>query len=346
MKKLRAGVVGCGAIAHHCHIPGYQNNKSCELVAVADPDTKNRETAMEKFGVPKGYASVEDMLDEENLDCVSIGSPNKFHAEHAIYAIKSGCHVLCEKPLCMSMKDARAIMRAAEKSDKIFMTAFTHRLYKGNEKAKRLVEKGEIGDPFMIRIRFAHQGPMAGWAMSDWFFNADKAGGGALFDMGIHGIDLATSYMGRIEKVNAMVATLQHEIELDDNAILQFTFENGALGYLEVGWTSKVGFFGVEIYGSEGALVVDYLGEAYVLTGKTLPSGKRQVRRRVIEKEPGQGGWDVEIDYFVRAIKKGEQPEIGLEAGVHALEVALGAYESSRKGKTVSLVKNTQNKST
>ncbi|MGC9328680.1 MAG: Gfo/Idh/MocA family protein [Candidatus Hinthialibacter sp.] len=335
MKKIRAAVIGCGAIAHHCHIPGYLKNRSAELVALVDPSAKNRKIACETFGVDKAYKSIEQLFQNEEIDAVSVASPNMFHAEHAVAALKQGCHVLCEKPLALSLKEARAMEAAAQKAGTIFMVAFSNRLYRGNIKAKQRLEKGVIGKPYMIRIRFAHQGPMPGWAMSNWFYAPDKAGGGAMFDMGIHAIDLAAYYFGPIRRVNAMTATLEKKISLEDVALLQFEFDNGLLGYSESGWISKQGFSGVEIHGSEAALIVDYVEGAYILSGETTPSGKRVMRKKMFEKNPVVGGWDVEIDHFIRAIRKGEQPEMNLEAGVQALKVALAAYESAQKGKTV-----------
>ncbi len=335
MKKLRAAVIGCGAIGHFCHIPGYANNKSCDLVALVDPSTKNRKSACEKFNVERGYKDIDQLFKKEELDVVSVCSPNAFHASNAITALNNGCHVLCEKPLCLTMKEAATLKRAAKKAGTIFMVAFSHRFNQGNIKARRAIDNGKIGKPFMIRLRFAHEGPMAGWAMTDWFYKPEKAGGGALFDMGIHAIDLASYYMGTIKKVNAMTGTLEKKISLDDNAILQFEFESGKLGYAEVGWTSKQGFSGVEIYGSEGAIVMDYVNGVSLITGSTNPSGKRTVKTRTIEKEPAKGGWDIEIDHFIKCIRRGEQPEMGLDAGIDALRVALGAYESAKKGKTI-----------
>ncbi len=337
MKKLKAAVIGCGAIAHNCHLPGYQKNKWCDLAAVADPLKQNLKIAQEKYEIQNGYLDALEMLEKERPDVVSVASPNTYHAEQAIAALKLGCHVLCEKPLCASMKEANAMKKAADKAGTIFMVAFSNRLYKGNIKTKKALEAGKIGEPFMIRIRFAHEGPFPGWAMSDWFYNPAKAHGGALFDMGIHAIDLAAFYMGKIVKVNAMIGTLAKEIELEDNAIMQFQFASGKMGYAESGWTSKQGFAGVEIYGSEGALVIDYNGTAQLITGSTTAAGKRTVRRKTIEKNPLEGGWPIEIDYFINAIRKNQQPDIGLETGIDSLRVALGAYESSKKEKTITV---------
>ncbi len=337
MKPYRAVVIGCGAIAHHCHIPGYQNNKWCELAAVADPSTKNLKIAKETFKIEKGYRDPLEMLEKEKPDLVSVGSPNIYHAEQAIAALEAGCHVLCEKPLCVSMKEAENIRKAAEQAGTIFMVAFSNRLYRGNIKAKKALDSGKIGESYMIRIRFAHEGPSPGWAMSDWFYSPEKAHGGAMFDMGIHAIDLAAYYLGKIKKVNAMMGTLAKKIKLEDNAILQFGFASGKLGYAEVGWTSKQGFAGVEINGSEGALVVDYTNTARIITGTTSPSGKQVVRSKTIEKNPTEGGWDIEIDHFVDAVRKNKQPDMDLEAGIDSLRVALGAYESAQKEKMITV---------
>ena len=91
MKKLRAAVIGCGAIAHHCHIPGYQKNRSCELVALVDPSPKNLKLACDTFGVENGYKSLDRLFKEREIDVVSVASPNAFHAEHAVAALENGC---------------------------------------------------------------------------------------------------------------------------------------------------------------------------------------------------------------------------------------------------------------
>ena len=337
MKKVRALVIGCGAIAHNCHLLGYDSDKDCEIVAVADPSPKNRKSAQEKFKIGKAYTSVEDMLKHESADCISITSPNAFHAEHAVMALKKGLHVLCEKPLCTNKKEITQIMRADKQADVLFMTAFTNRFYKGTQKAKQQIEAGKIGKPYMIRVRFAHEGPKD-WMMSKSFFNPAQAVGGALFDMGIHAIDLAQWLYGPIAKVSAITATLQHKIPMEDNVILQFQFQSGALGYAEAGWTSKQGFAGVEIMGSEAGIVVDYNKNTTVrIVGSTDPAGNRKEKRATLVKNALDGGWPAQMKYFLQCVRKGVQPDCGVHAGAAAVRVALGAYESHHKNKIVKL---------
>ena len=337
MKKLRAAVIGCGAIAHHCHIPGYLADKACEVVALSDPSKENLQHAMNQFGIGQGYTDTARMLKEEKPDLVSVCSPNRFHAEQAILALEAGCHVLCEKPLCLSRTEANRLQKAHHKAKTLFMVAFSHRFFKGNIKARQALERGDIGKLFMLRIRFAHQGPDNDWMMSKSFFTPSLAGGGALFDMGIHAIDLSMYFFGKIKKLSAMMGTLVKKIPMEDNAILQFTFESGNLGYAEVGWTTKQGFSGIELYGSEGCIVIDYNGEAYRLSGSTAASGKRTVRKTVIEKIPLTGGWPAQMEHFIRCVRRGEQPEMDLEAGIESMKVALAAYESCKKGKIITL---------
>ena len=335
MAKLRAAVIGCGAIAHHCHLLGFQKNKRCELVAAAEPSSARRNLAEEKFGVLRTYRSAETMFKNEELDVVSVCSPNVYHAEQAIMALEHGCHVICEKPLCLSVAEAEKIRKARDKAGTLFMTAFSNRFYRGTSKAKRIIEKGDIGEPFMSRVRFAHGGPQPGWAMSNWFYDPAKAGGGAMLDMGIHAIDLATYFLGPITAVSACVGTLAKPIKVDDNAVMILEFDGKRLGYIEVGWTSKPGYTGAEIYGSEGSMFVDYLKGLSVLRGRTLPDGSVKNSWRTIDKTPATGGWEVEIDYFLRHVRKGIQPEASLEAGIDALAVALAAYKSAKTGKRV-----------
>ena len=120
----------------------------------------------------------------------------------------TGCHLFCEKPIALSMKEAAAMAAPLKRNRVRMMTGFTHRFLAGNEKAKELLDAGAIGRPFMIRIRFAHEGPQPGWAMSDWFYNPRKAGGGACLDMGIHAYDLCEFYLGRVASVQANIRTI------------------------------------------------------------------------------------------------------------------------------------------
>lgn len=337
-KKFKAGVIGCGSIAQALHLPGYANHPAVELAAACDPVEQRREEAVSRFGVERTYSDYREMLESEQLDVVSVATPNRFHAEQAVAALKAGAHVLLEKPAALSMKEIAQIKAAVGKSGKVLIVGYSHRFHRGNLKAKRMVEAGVIGEPYMIRVRFAHMGPIPGWAKSDWFYEPKLAGGGALLDMGIHAIDQCLWFGGPVRSVQAAAGTLRKDIKLDDNALLVLEFASGkALGYIEVGWTSPTGFNGVEILGDKGSIVIDHANGMTLTTGKSTPDAKARIQRKtkLIDPKPTTGGWSAEVPELIKHIRLGSDRGHGIDAGGAALAVALAAYESSRTGKRV-----------
>jgi UDP-N-acetylglucosamine 3-dehydrogenase len=339
VKIWRAGVIGCGAIAQALHLPGYLRTPGVELSAACDPSPQRRREAARMGGADfRAYADHREMLASEQLDVVSVATPNRFHAEHAVAALEAGAHVLLEKPAALSMQEIRRIGQAVKRSGRLLVMGFSQRFYRGNQRMRKLIAEGAIGEPYMFRARLAHRGPLAGWAKSDWFHDPVLAGGGALLDLGIHVIDQCLWLMGPVRSVQAKAATLRKEILVDDNAVLLLEFERPrALGYIEAGWTSPAGFQGIEIMGDKGVLRQDYAGQTTLTTGRISANVriKPKLRTRIIDRDPRKGGWDTEVTEVVRALRAGSDLGCGIEAGGAALAVALAAYESSRTGKRV-----------
>jgi predicted dehydrogenase len=244
--------------------------------------------------------------------------------------------VLLEKPAALSMKEIAAIRAAQKATSRQLIVGFSHRFMAGPRKAKALLEQGAIGEPFMIRVRFAHCGPYPGWAQGPWFYKPEQAGGGAMLDMGIHAIDLCNWLMGPVDSVAAQVGTLRKNIEVDDNAVMALNFASGtALGYIEVGWTSPAGFSGIEIMGDDGCITVDYAHGMSVTTGRITPDQKARtgLKTRKLNLAPTKGGWATEITEVVNAMRRGDDMNMGIDAGGEALAVALAGYESALTGK-------------
>ncbi|MCC6796136.1 MAG: Gfo/Idh/MocA family oxidoreductase [Candidatus Hydrogenedentes bacterium] len=337
IERYRAAVIGAGAIAQACHIPGYIRNKHSELVAFVDPALARHKEIEENFPGVRGYTSLDEMLAKEKPNVVSVCTPNKYHAACTIAALNAGCHVLCEKPIAASLQEADLMIAAAKQARKKLMIGFTNRLYRGPQKCKALLQKKTIGKPFMIRVRFAHGGPYPGWAKDKWFYEPDIAAGGVMLDMGIHAIDLALWLFGPIAAVSAKAATLIKRIPVDDNALLLLEFKNGALGYIEVGWTSKPGFTGFELYGTEGSLICDYVHGLKLCSGKASAGADSVNEWEMLDDKPATGGWPIEIDHWMDIVMGKEKLTMDGAAGRAALEVALAAYKSSRAGKRVAI---------
>jgi len=335
MTKLKAAVIGAGAIAHHCHLPGYQQHPDCQLVALAETDPSRAARAAERFGVPTTYHDYRQMLQHEQLDAVSVCTPNYLHREMAEAVARRGIHLLLEKPVALSVADAVAIRQAVRDARVQCMVAFTHRFRHGNQQAKHLIADGTIGEPFMIRVRFAHRGPQPGWAMSDWFYRRAKSGGGALLDMGIHAMDICRYMLGPVESVSALVGTLRKDIEVDDNAVLSLEFASKrAFGYIEVGWTSCPGFTGLEIYGDKGTIIVDYAKPVEVILGSAGPDGVDRTERQHLPPPAGPQGWPLQMACFIDCIRDRRDVPVGIDEGVAATAVAEAAARSAESGKS------------
>jgi predicted dehydrogenase len=218
------------------------------------------------------------------------------------------------------------------------MIGFSHRMNNSNKVVKEILERGDIGNPFMIRVRFAHNGPFPGWAKSDWFYKPELAGGGALFDMGIHAIDLCNWMIGKVTTVTAEMSALRKPIAVDDNAVMTLKFGDRAMGYIEVGWTSGPGFLGLEIYGDNGSIINDYNAPLRICTGKSTPDPSEVVMEwSEVEVPKTADSWAVEMDYFMDTIIKGDIIPIDISAGMDALAVALAAMQSAKSGERVYL---------
>lgn len=336
-KKYQVGVVGGGAIAQALHIPGYAVSPHCELAAIVDPSPARLKEIRDKgWKFRSEYQDYRKMLAAEKLDVVSVCTPNKFHAEVAIAALESGADLLLEKPVAMNLKEARAIERAAAKSGRRVMVGFSHRFNSMNIAAKKAIESGKIGNPFMIRVRFAHTGPMAGWAKSDWFFRPTLAGGGALMDMAVHAFDTVQWLIGPVTSIYAQTATLRHNIPLDDNVVAVLEFGKSCLGYIECGWTSPAGFVGIEIMGDHGAICCDYSkGYATLTTQKSTAAGTGKAR--VTKLSVNSSSWSGEMKYFTETLATKKPFVPGLDAGIATQKLIEGAYKSAKTGRKVTL---------
>ena len=337
-KKFRIGVIGVGAVAQAGHIPGYAAAKNCVLDAVADPERRCLKQVRDAgYAFGREYADYREMLRKEDLHAVSICTPNAFHKEIAVACAKKGLTILLEKPVALTVAEARAIAAAEAKYGARIMAGFTHRFNDLNIAAKAALKAGTIGRPFMFRVRFAHTGPWPGWAKTDWFYNPKLAGGGAMLDMAIHAFDLVQWYHKPVTAVQAKVATLRKNIAVDDNAVAILEFPDKCLAYVECGWTSPSGFLGVEVMGDKGSITVDYRAATAVMTaGVSLPSGETSMKDTVLAGNPANP-WAAEMKYFTSMLGQRRKLTPGMDAGLSSLKVTLACYKSSDTGRRVAI---------
>jgi len=275
-----------------------------------------------------------------DVDCVIVAAPNKFHAPITIAALEAGKHTICEKPLARNPKEARAMVDAAKRNKVFLKTGSNLRYFSNIKKAKELIDKKAIGRPLFIRGWIGHDGKKV---LHAWNVKRDIAGGGTMLDNGAHILDLFRWFTGDFSDCFGYVRTLQMPIDVEDNGMGLFRTRDGRMAFIQSSWTEWSGYMYMEVYGSEGSILIDNRGERTAGAGKwfitsntvhTTKEGTRQVFD--YSAEPPQS-YELELRDFIERIKKGRQPMASGYDGMKVIEMVDGIYKSSKTGRVVKL---------
>ncbi|MFS0904955.1 Gfo/Idh/MocA family protein [Priestia aryabhattai] len=334
MTKVKIGVIGCGSIAQHRHLPEYKMNEQVELVAVCDINAERTNSVAQQYGV-KAYTNYEELLASGTVEAVSVCTPNYLHAPISVAALNSGVHVLCEKPMATSEEEAKAMIEAAKTNGKKLMIGHNQRFVASHQKARELIEKGEIGKIYSFRTAFGHGGP-EGWSVDgkeSWFFKKDEAFIGAMGDLGVHKTDMLRYILGEeIVEVGAFVESNAKDFaNVDDNAVCVLKTESGIIGTLAASWA----YNGKEdnstiVYGEKGILRLEddpkYSLVAQYATGEVVNYELGKIQSN---DEGGQSNSHV-IEQFVDAVAEDKESPVPGEEGLKSLAVILAALKSSQ----------------
>jgi len=195
VRQLGIGIIGSGGIARNAHMPGY---KACEaqgvkIVACSDVNPDTARLAADQFEVPHVFTDYREMLALDEVDAVSICTPNYLHMQPTIDALEAGKHVLVEKPLAMNAVEGHAMVHAAKRTGMKLQVGFMTRFQSAPQALKRFIEAGEMGDIYFARAQAMRRRGIPGWGV---FTQKDKQGGGPLIDIGVHILDLTLWLMG------------------------------------------------------------------------------------------------------------------------------------------------------
>lgn len=341
--SIKVGIIGCGKIAQVRHIPEYEANPDAEIAGLYDLNQERAKELAEKYGAA-AYASYEELLADPEIDAVSVCAANNAHAEISIAALNAGKHVLCEKPMAVTLEECEAMVAAAKKAGRYLMIGQNQRLAKAHSKAKELIAQGEIGKVLTFRTIFGHGGPET-WSVDPgknvWFFDKTKAAMGAMADLGIHKTDLIQYILGeKVVETQAVLATLDKRdasgelIGVDDNAICIYKMEGGAIGTMTASWT----YYGAEdnttiIYGTKGMMRL-YDDPEYAVKIIYADGTRTDYQIDKIQTNDNQLSSGV-IDLFVQSLVENTPPEISGESVLSAMKAVFASIESSKTGKTI-----------
>ena len=343
---LKWGVIGASGIADRRTIPeAIMPSDQAELVALLDATMEKAREIGQKYGVENCLDDPQKFLAMDEIEAVYIGTPVHLHEEEVIACANAGKHVLCEKPLGLTVRECENMIEACQRNGVKLMVGYMMRFHAHHQKLKQMIDNGDLGQPVFGRAELTCWYPEIEGA---WRQDLKLSGGGALMDMGTHCIDLLRMLLGEVTQVTAFMDTLTFKYPLEDTATVLLKFENGAQGLVD-------NMFNVpdaaaqnilEIYGTQGVVIADHtVGQdaggnmtAY-LTGPAGEYDASQVREgedlgRPVEVEP-INMYRAEVEHFTDCIEQNREPLITGEEAIKILRIALAAYESARSGKTI-----------
>ena len=342
--RIRWGVIASGGIARRRTIPeGIVPAKNAELVAVFGRNQKTNAEVAEEFGA-RAAASLDELL-ALDLDAVYVASPNHAHLEQTRRVAAAGKHVFCEKPLGLSVAEARHMMQVCRKAKVQLGTAFMMRFHSRHQVALRLIQSGKLGQPVYARAQLSCWYPPLRGA---WRQIPKLAGGGALMDLAGHCLDLLEMFFGPIAAVSCIVNHTVHDYRTEDSGAVLARFKNGATATVDA-------FFCIpdsssknrlELYGTRGSILAegtigqDNGGEMLAF----LEGGKKY---RAEQARPTDGGlviapkavntYRAEIETFSQALLDGRDTDESARAGLRSQIVLSACYESARRRKEIKI---------
>ncbi|TJY42152.1 Gfo/Idh/MocA family oxidoreductase [Cohnella pontilimi] len=327
---MKIGMISFAHMHAYSYAHALKRNPDAELAGITDDDPERGRRMAEELGIP-WFERTEELLAAS--DAVVICSENAKHAEYTIQAANAGKHILCEKPISTNVKDAEAMIEAAERNGVQLMIAFPCRFSTVAKRTKKLVESGKLGK--LVAINGTNRGTMPG----GWFIDRSMAGGGAVMDHTVHVMDLMRWYMpdAEVTEVYAEVDNRFHpDLDIDDSGLLTFTFDNGVIATLDPSWSRSKSFpvwgdVTLDILGTNGTSKVDLFKQNVLLHSDDT--------MKTTENFYGDDSDQGLIDHFIDCIMHNKPVSPNGVDGLRAMEVALAAYRSAELQQPVTLRK-------
>jgi len=346
-RECRFGIIGLGMISHF-HAKAIQEMKGARLVAVASRDAAKAADFAAQYGA-EGVGSYRALVERDDIDIVTICTPSGAHLEPTIMAAEHGKHVLCEKPLEVTLPRLDRMIEVCRRRRVLLGGIFPSRTSEVYQRIKRAVDAGRLGRITLGSAYVKWWRPQSYYDSAAWRGTQKLDGGGCLMNQGIHTIDLLQWFMGPAVEVRAFTARLAHtRIEVEDAAAAAIRFKNGALGVIEGATSAWPGHAKrIELCGDQGG-VATREDDLVTWTFAKAAKSDAALLARLGARDTGKGGaadpkaisfvgHQRQFEDFVAALRTGRAPMVDGREGRKAVELILAIYKSARSGKTVRL---------
>ena len=313
MTGINVGVIGVGAMGYN-HARVYSKLDEANLIAVSDVSERTLKKVSEKYNA-KSYSNYDDLLNDSEIQVVSVCVPTTHHHNVVMDAIEHGKHVLVEKPIAFTLEEAEEMIEVAHKKGVILGTGHVERFNPAVQKAKELIENDVIGD--IVSASAKRVGP----------YPPRIKDVGVTIDLAIHDLDVMYYLFGEeVKDVYSSMGSILERSEYEDHAEIMVNFTGGMTGMLEVNWLTPYKRREISITGTDGIISVDYIDQSIDVHGKFAQD------IQIEHKEPlGE-----ELSSFLDAVKNNKKPVITGEDGYNALKMVIAANLSSKNNQPVS----------
>lgn len=345
VQKIKWGVIGSGGIAKRRTIPeGIIPAEHAELISVYDINAEVNDSVAKEFNVI-AVQNINELI-KSDIDAVYVASPVNLHMEQVIACARGNKHVLCEKPLGLTIEQAEKMIKTCKEERVLLGTGFMMRFLAQHQAALQLIKEGKLGKPVYCRAQLSCWYPPIEGA---WRQDPKTGGGGSLVDMGSHCIDLLEMFFGKVKSVGCFINNTIHSYKSEDSAVVSLLFENGALGTVDT-------FFCIpdnssknvlELYGSKGSILAQGTIEqgdsgkmfAY-LEDDNARYDAQQIRNigdgMAINPTP-VNTYLAEIEEFSRAILEKREPKNNASIGLRSQKLLAVCYQSAKSGRVISV---------
>jgi predicted dehydrogenase len=343
-ERVKVGIIG-SQFQGDIHAASFQiMPEEAEVVAVCSPTPGHAAELARKYGIPRVFLDYKEMLREKDIEMVTIAAPNALHCAMTVDIARAGKHVVCEKPLSMTLDEADEMIDVCRREGVLLLYAEELLFTPKYVKAKEMADHGAFGKLYLVKQCEKHFGPH-----SPWFWDVDRSGGGVFMDMGCHGIAFCYWFYDRspIKSVTCHMGTYVHGAKTrgEDDSICVLEFSNGGVGLVENSWAKRGGMDDrTEIYGEGG---VSYPN---LHMGNAMPTYSEYGYGYAVEKAPSTKGWSYpvfdelwnygsphEMRHFARCLRGKEKPQSTGEDGRVVMEALYAGYASAGQGRKIEL---------
>ena len=352
MSKVKLAIIGAGNIAN-AHLEAYQKVADVEIYAACDINPARLAKTCDRFGIERRYTDVDTMLAElPELDAADVCVWNCNHAECSIKALNAGLHVLCEKPMAYTAKEAEAMKEAADRNGKLLMIGFVLRFSDDAKIAMDFIEKDYLGEIYYAKAQYVRRHGNPG----GWFGDKARSGGGPIIDLGVHVIDLTRYLMGNPKPVSVYAVASQRlgdrkfiktgpgwvpedakeddVCTVEDFATALIRYDNGACTFLETSYDINGEDIGKkQLFGTKGGMDLSNGVKIYT----TVNDYMADIDVKTANLKGGKDMFVAEMSHFIDCVKNGTECRAKAEDGIAVMKILDAIYESARTGHEVVL---------